>query len=192
MWSDARMANREPVGTTIGMSNIKQRRLNELHLTCHPDLRVGQCVPFYFCPRSVMLFLIHRKNVDLVYKGGQEMIVHLEGDLMEAIAWATQKSLRWAFTLSNAGAYYCESRSGIADLCEVDWGAVHARTWSGAGVPQAVKEGKQAEFLVEERFPWHLVERVGVYSSRLMPELIRGMACSAYRPRVEVKTEWYY
>lgn len=99
-----------------------------------------------------MLFLIHRKNVNLGYKGGQEMIVHLEADLMKAIAWAREKSLRWAFTLSNAGAYYCESRSGIADLCDIDWAAVRARTWSGAGVPQTVKEGKQAEFLVEEVF----------------------------------------
>ena len=27
-----------------------------------------------------------------------------------------------------------------------------------------IKEGKQAEFLVEECFPWSLVERIGMYS----------------------------
>src|SRR5271155_5738696 len=60
LWSDADMVQRQGVGTTIGMSNIKARRLNELNLSCHPDLRVGHCTPFYFCPRSIMLFLIHR------------------------------------------------------------------------------------------------------------------------------------
>jgi hypothetical protein len=46
-------------GTTIGMDSIKQRRLTK-SLNSHPDLRVGDCVPFYFCPRSVMLYNIYK------------------------------------------------------------------------------------------------------------------------------------
>jgi hypothetical protein len=72
----------------IGMNNIKQRRLTELTLDSHPGLYVGQCAPFYFCPRSVMLYLIHKRNPELAYKGGQEPIVHLEADLRDAVAWA--------------------------------------------------------------------------------------------------------
>jgi hypothetical protein len=40
----------------VGMSTIKQRRLQEIEVSCHPGTKVGQYVPFYFCPRSVMLF----------------------------------------------------------------------------------------------------------------------------------------
>jgi len=54
--SDAEVQRLAPPGTIIGMSNIKQRRLTELTLESHPGLYVGQCAPFYFCPRSVMLF----------------------------------------------------------------------------------------------------------------------------------------
>lgn len=78
LWSDAEMVLRQGTGTTIGMSNIKDRRLNELSLSCRPGLRVGECTPFYFCSRSVMLYLIYRRNEELTYKGGQEPIVHLE------------------------------------------------------------------------------------------------------------------
>ena len=95
LWSDAVMVQRQGVGTTIGMSNIKARRLNELSLNCHPDLRVGHCTPFYFCPRSVMLYLIYRRNEELAYKGGQEPIVHLEADLHATIAWSQQNDQRW-------------------------------------------------------------------------------------------------
>ncbi|MBE0347362.1 DarT ssDNA thymidine ADP-ribosyltransferase family protein [Pseudoalteromonas peptidolytica] len=43
----------------IGVQNtIKQRCLTELTLSSYPDLFVGQCVPFYFCPRSIMLYVI--------------------------------------------------------------------------------------------------------------------------------------
>ncbi|MBN1437860.1 MAG: DUF4433 domain-containing protein [Anaerolineales bacterium] len=30
------------------MSGVKRRRLEELRLSSHPDLFVGDCVPFYF------------------------------------------------------------------------------------------------------------------------------------------------
>jgi hypothetical protein len=51
LFSDAIISSRAPSGTAIGMSTIKQRRRNELTLSSHPDLYVGACVPFYYCPR---------------------------------------------------------------------------------------------------------------------------------------------
>lgn len=124
----------------IGMSNVKQRRLSELQLASHPGLFVGQCVPFYFCPRSVMLFLIHRQNAELAYRGGQAPIVHLEADLHTTVAWAQQHQRRWAFTASNAGSRYFDDWSDLALLHSLDWNTVQARNWIGC------KEGKQAEF----------------------------------------------
>lgn len=181
------------MGTTIGMSNIKQRRLSKLTLTSHPGLYVGQCVPFYFCPRSIMLYLIHCANhAELAYRGGQEPIVHLEADLENAVEWANANSKRWAFTLSNAGAYYFEDRSGITALGEINWDAVQARQWSGNGVSRSVKEGKQAEFLVEEAFPWHLVERIGVHSKVVAQRVYAAMNGAEHRPKVEIRREWYY
>lgn len=51
-------------------NDIKERR-RQLRLTSHRDLRVGECVPFYFCPRSVMLYVIrHANHPKLTYRGG--------------------------------------------------------------------------------------------------------------------------
>lgn len=47
--SDAALQAQALPGTVIGMSHIKQRRLQELRLQSHPALHVGDCVPFYFC-----------------------------------------------------------------------------------------------------------------------------------------------
>ena len=105
LWCDAQVLVRVPAGTAIGMSHIKERRLKELTLTSYPDLHVGDCVPFYFCPRSVMLYLICQGNhPELDYHGGQEPILHLQADLHDCVVWAEQNQKRWAFTLSNAGA----------------------------------------------------------------------------------------
>jgi hypothetical protein len=76
-------------------------------LDCHPGTKVGEYVPFYFCPRSIMLFLLHKGNhVDLTYRGGQRPIVHLEADLRTVVEWADSIERRWAFGNRNAGARY--------------------------------------------------------------------------------------
>ena len=117
LWSDAEVQNRQPSGTTIGMEDIKLRRLTELTLGSHSGLFVGECVPFYFCPRSVMLYLLQMRNHPaLSYRGGQESIVHLEADLHSVVDWATEKGYRWAFTSSNAGARYFEDWADLKDL----------------------------------------------------------------------------
>jgi hypothetical protein len=125
---DREVLRRQPPGTTIGMASIKQRRLHELRLTVYPDLFGGDCVPFYFCPRSVMLYLIYQgNNAELTYRGGQDPIVHLEADLHSVVNWATNNNRRWAFTKSNAGARYVEHISDLGRLDEIDWGAVADR-----------------------------------------------------------------
>ena len=84
---DAEVVRRSLGGTRIGMISIKKRRLEELRLSSHPDLLVGSCVPFYFCPRSVMLYLIYCGNdPDLAYRQGQQPILHLEADLRQTVA----------------------------------------------------------------------------------------------------------
>jgi hypothetical protein len=192
LFSDAVISERGGAGSTIGMGRIKQRRLT-LPIGCQPGLHVGECVPFYWCPRSVMLFLIHRDNdPDLTYHGGQQPILHLEADLLRTIEWAEEHGKRWAFTLSNAGAYYFEDRCELGQLNEINWDAVSATKWSGRGVPAAVKEGKQAEFLIESCFPWDLVERIGVRSNGVVNRVDQALTGNAHRPVIEVRADWYY
>lgn len=191
--SDAQMVAHQGLGTTIGMSSIKQRRLRELQLQSHAGLYVGQCVPFYFCPRSIMLYLLHQANhPELTYRGGQSPIIHLQADLHSAVAWAQQNGRRWAFTLSNAGAYYFEDRADLARLGEINWAAVQANQWGGNNVDRSIKEGKQAEFLIEQYFPWHLVERIGVISAPFYQQVMDILAPQAWRPPVQVLPGWYY
>ncbi len=121
---DAEISNRPPSGTSIGINNIKQRRLTKLVLPDHrdySDLHVGDCVPFYFCPRSVMLYLIDKRNaIELTYRDGQEPVIHLEADLWQTVDWAEINNQRWAFTLSNAGSGYFEARCDLAQLTDIN------------------------------------------------------------------------
>ena len=186
LWSDAALRRNPRAGTTIGMSEIKQRRL-ESQLSSRPGLCVGDCVPFYFCPRSVMLFLIHKRNrPGLEYFGGQDHIVHLEADLHEAVAWAEKHGQRWAYTLSNAGAYYFKDRCDLSQIEEIDWKAVQSQQWQGQ------LEGKQAEFLMERSFPWSLVRLIGVLDSGVRNMALAALRAAEHWPEVTVEPRWYY
>lgn len=188
IWCDEEMAQNPRAGTIIGMSAIKRRRMTN-PLASHVDLTVGQCVPFYFCPRSVMLYLIWRQNhPEMTYIGGQGPIVHLEADLNTVVNWAEDQDVRWAFTLSNAGSIYFEDRCDLNQLDEINWDAVSARQWAAS----AVKEDKQAEFLIEHSFPWGLVERIGVKTRDIAQQATFAVQNATNRPTIEVKQDWYY
>ncbi len=185
--SDSAMIARGGPPASIGMSTIKERRLS-LPVDCHPGDMVGDYVPFYFCPRSIMLFVIHCANhPELAYRGGQAPIVHLEADLSDVVAWADGLKRRWAFSLSNAGAAYAQFRSNIVDLDQVDWDSVFATDFRSPDT----KEGKQAEFLVHGLLPWTSISRIGVMSADIKAR-VEALAGIAHLPPVEIHRDWYY
>ena len=191
LFSDAEMVTRGGTETVVGMSTIKRRRLEELHVQCHPGTKVGEYVPFYFCPRSVMLYMIYRGNhPELAYHCGQSPVIHLEASLFQVIAWANEQNRRWAFSPSNAGAYYAQTQfqADLDRLADLNWDAIAANDWRDYNL----KEGKQAEFLMQGFFPWHLVERIGVQSEQIWRSVVGAMSNTTHRPQVQVIREWYY
>lgn len=188
LFSDAEMRKRPQGGVVIGMSKIKDRRLT-LPLISHPGLNVGECVPFYFCPRSPMLYMFHMANSpDIEYRGGQQPIVHLVANLRKTIDWTKGNNLRWAFTNSNAGSRYFEDYADLNDLGKIDWQAVQANQWSDSDI----KEKKQAEFLVESRFPWELIEEVGVYSYHQQERVRKIIGSQTKDLQIKIQQAWYY
>ena len=186
LYSDAEMRKRPKNHVLIGMSRIKDRRMT-LPLTSHPGMHVGECVPFYFCPRSPMLYMFDRRNsIDIEYRGGQEQIVHLVADLDTTVDWVEASNLRWAFTNSNAGSYYFEDFSDLKELNKIDWQAVQATQWS------KFQDKKQAEFLVERFFPWALIEEIGVYSHHQLHAVNEIISGHTTNKPAKIQELWYY
>lgn len=186
--SDARRIARGLVTTNVGMTKIKERRLT-LEVDCHPGTKVGEYVPFYFCPRSIMLYLLYRGNhPELAYTDGQRLIVHFEADLYTVVQWAEANGQRWAFSTSNAGAYYTSFFSRLDQLDEINWIAVAARDFRN----MIIKEGKQAEFLLFDDCPCQLIERIGVINAPMAQQVTAILEQSDYKTAVSVQPTWYY
>lgn len=91
LWCDSQRVARKLGSTNIGHAHIKGRRLTRQVDTTAGGM-LGDYVPFNFCPRSVMLFAVHKGHKD--YTGGQENVVHLISSVRRAVALQRQ----WAFT----------------------------------------------------------------------------------------------
>ncbi len=183
--SDRRVLATKPDHAVIGYSHIKRRRLEEIPVVFHPGTTVGDFVPFYFCPRSVMLYVIWKRPDELGYKGGQDEVVHLVSSVEDAVATGQPV----AFSASNAGARYTTFYQDIRMMDRVlKWDAIKASDWR----EPAVKDKKQAEFLVRDEFPWTGIAAIGVFSKDVRARVEGVLEDSSHKPPIAVRRAWYY
>ena len=170
--------------TRIGHQHIQARRLNR-RVPQPPGGTVGDYVPFYFAPRSPMLYAINGGFVE-GYQGGQEPVIHLRSSA-EAV---NDAGLRWVFTEGHAEIAYTDFFDNLADLDKVDWRVMDSRYWNDTDEDPDRKRRRQAEFLVHQFFPWHLVSYIGVYDQSVREKVAKIVGNNG--PAVGVEGGWYY
>lgn len=166
----------------IGYSHIKMRRMTENRVPCCRNRFVGEFVPFYFCPRSPMLYTVNQGRSGLP-PGCQTDIVHLVTTVAAAVALGKP----FAISDGNAGAGYALYRGDLAALDEhLNWDAINAWYWS------QVTHFKSAEFLVADRFEWSAIRAIGCQNAATAAAVARHLRASAHKPTVSVEPIWYY
>jgi hypothetical protein len=182
LWCDAQRIARSLGNTNIGYSHIKARRMRH-PVTVSAGGALGDYVPFNFCPRSVMLYVVSQGHEN--YQEGQHPIGHLVSSID-----AIQPTGRpWFFTDRHADLGYANQYDALEKLSEVDWAVMPIRQWGG---DTDLKEKRQAEFLVHDWCPWSAVEIIGVMDQEMAARVQEKLARAGHRPRVEVHRDWYY
>lgn len=179
LWCDAQRIARGLTTANIGHRHIKGRRLR-CPVRAAAGGMLGDYVPFNFCPRSVMLYAVHRGHAD--YSGGQECIVHLESSIERAIATGRP----WAFTDRHAELAHALHLDDLRRLDEVPWHVMGQHYWT------EVREERQAEFLVHQFFPWSAVLEVAAMTTATAVKVQALLSGARHMPRVTKRPEWYY
>ncbi|WP_448572928.1 type II toxin-antitoxin system toxin DNA ADP-ribosyl transferase DarT [Trichothermofontia sp.] len=169
----------------ISYENIQDRRARKL-VPCGVGGVLHDYVPFYFAPRSPMLYAIHRRFTR--YQGGQEPILHLVTSV-EAI---TTAHLAFAFTDGHAVMDYSDFYDDLDDLGVIDWDVMNSNFWADTDDDPDRKRRRQEEFLVHKHLPWHLVEEIGVFSPAEQREVYQVLLNFDDRTPVKVYRDWYY
>jgi len=111
-----RALDREETGyANIAHQTIQDRRAHT-PVPCGPGGWLHDYVPFYFGPRSSMLYTIERGNVER-FAGGQQSIVHLVSTAQSV----QEAGLGFVFTDGYGIMDFTEFYDDLAQLDEVDW-----------------------------------------------------------------------
>lgn len=170
----------------IGHQHIKDRRMHR-QVPLAPGGTLGDYVPFYFAPRSPMLYAIHNAQVE-GYAGGQSQVMHL----VSTVEAAEEAGLAWVFTDGHAEIQFSAYFDDLSHLNKVDWAVMRARYWNDTNDDPDRKRRRQAEFLVHNFFPWEQVSHIGVYDTQTERSVKRALGNSQHKPTVAVERNWYY
>jgi hypothetical protein len=134
-----------PLG--IAHQHIKQRRAGrEVPVAAGGTL--ADYVPFYFAPRSPMLYAIHKHQVT-GYNEGQHDILHL----VVTIQRVARSGLSFAFTDGHADVKMSRFFDHLSNLDQIDWAIMPEKYWNDTQQDTDRKRRRQAEFLIYRNSP---------------------------------------
>ena len=116
--------SQELATVSIAHEHIKERRRRRL-VTVGPQGTLADYAPFYFAPRSPMLYVIHMGNVE-GYTEGQNAIVHLVVYIEDIVA----RGVPFVFTDGHAEMEVSSQFTDLADLHKIDWALMDSRLWN--------------------------------------------------------------
>ncbi|REK76063.1 DUF4433 domain-containing protein [Paenibacillus paeoniae] len=170
----------------IAYEQIQSRRF-EKQVPLPPYGNLHDYVPFYFAPRSPMLFTINQGNVPQ-FQGGQKPIIYLVSTVQLVIS----KKIPFVFTDGHAIMSYSDFFNDPGELEEIDWGIMTSRYWSDTTEYPDRKRKRQAEFLAFEFFPINSVIEIGVFSDTFQEQGLKVLQSKSINIPVNVRREWYY
>ena len=152
--------------TDIAYEQIQDRRARK-QVPCGAKGVLHDYVPFYFAPRSPMLYTIHKGNVQ-GYRDGQTSIIHLVTEI-EDIA---NLSVAFAYTDGHAIMDYSDFYDDLNYLdLVIDWKLMKSNYWFDTNDEPNRKCRRQAEFLVHRFVPWTLIKEIGVINDNIKKKL---------------------
>lgn len=170
----------------VGNRSVKDLRRRR-PVRVPPFGMVSDYVPFYFAPRSPMLYAIHMGNVP-EYTEGIDPLVYLVVSVEQMI----EAGLDVVITDRNAALVHASHVRGVDGLAAVDWDLMQARYWYDTIDEPDRRERRMAECLVHRHVPWEAVTALHVRNSERAVEADAHLRAGGADLPVAVTADWYF
>jgi ssDNA thymidine ADP-ribosyltransferase DarT-like protein len=171
----------------IADATIKARRAR-IEVDCGAGGRVCDYVPFYFAPRSPMLFRIKSGGVDGV-SSDQRRIIYL----VSSTETIVEAGIDFVFTDGNAAAAFTDFYDDLGDLATVvDWPLMAEKIWRNTPEDNDRVRRRCAEFLVHGTVPLDVITKIGVLDRRCASEVEELVDASGWETPVHIRSGWYF
>lgn len=185
--SDSAVEDNDLLEVDVGNQQVKARR-RRMEVPISPGGVVADYVPFYFAPRSPMLFVIHKGDVP-TYDDGQEGLVYL----VTCTGAVADRDLGFVLTDRNAASSLASFGRRLDDLDEfVDWSLMRARIWKDTPENPDRMSRRMAEFLVHQNVPWDVFIGLAARTDEDAEKAAAKLGSLAGDVRIVVRPGWYF
>jgi hypothetical protein len=149
---------------------------------------VGDYVPFYFAPRSPMLFRLEREHGE--GKGdGQRPLIYAVADSDRIVV----AGLECVFSDGNAAHGLTRFSADLAEMAgRVDWELMEAVVWANTPEDGDRVRRRQAEFLVHGSVPLGLIDELAVIDETVASRVQELLNAAGLALGVVVRRDWYF
>lgn len=165
----------------IANSSIQVRR-SGTHVPVSPGGDLHDYVPFYFAPRSPMLFSVINNGIN------QRDIVYFVTETSKI----QQSGLPYIFTDGHAIMFLTEFYSRLDDLDKVDWAIMKELYWADTEEDPDRKRRRQAEFLVHRQVPLDLFTGFAVIDEEMKNKVKDLLRIHQIDKPIGVRRQFYY
>jgi len=143
-------------------------------------------VPFYFAPKSPMLYSINLGNTE--YHGPQHKILYLVSN----IGLINNAHRPFVFTDAHAHAFISNFYNNIANLVAIDWQLMNAVYWNNTENDPTRMQRRMAEFLVYQFVPVSCILEIVAMNPLVKREVEEILNRNQMNIPVNVNQYWYF
>jgi hypothetical protein len=171
----------------IAYEGIQDRRKIKA-VPMKPSGNLHDYVPFYFAPRSPMLYAIHTRQVE-GYNEEQDSIIYLVIRLSKIVEY----QLVYVYTDGHPIISYTRFYNDLNQLNSViDWDIMKAKYWHNTVEDGDRKRRRQAEFLIHQSVPFNLIEKIAIYDYGKAQQVKDSLTVFHQEVQVLIDHTWYY
>ena len=180
---------RQVAGIEIGYPHIKDRRA-QTPVPCGPRGTLADYVPFYFAPRSPMLYAIGSGQLSDEASRTERIIY-----LVSTTERVDQSGLSRVISDRHPALAYARFTDQDQDLQDdsfVDWQLMFQTYWNNTPDEPDRKERRQAEYLVHPHVPWSLFDRIVTKTEEMAIEVRAVLGSLDTQAAIYVRRGWYF
>jgi hypothetical protein len=171
----------------IGNLDVKDRR-RVRQVPVPPFGVTADYVPFYFAPRSPMMYAIHMGKV-AQYSGGTDPLLYLVTTPRDVAAAGGA----YVITDGNCASAITEFSADLTDLEElVDWSIMKEKYWRNTDEDGDRRRRRMAEFLVQWQLPSSAIRLIATRSAARLLEVDEIVEASGLEIPTACRPDWYY
>lgn len=178
--------NCDPNYSNIGHRNLINRRGSRI-VPIPPGGVLNDYIPFYFAPRSPMLYSIHTGFVQ-GFDGSQREIIYC----VSSVQSIRNSKIPFVFTDGHAYEWISNFYNKERDLEYIDWSIMSERYWHNTPEDNDRKRRRMAEFLVYQFVPITCILGIVVFDDRMEKTVNKIQHKCNTNIKTSINPDWYY